>query len=233
MHDTGTEDYTVREIVSKGGLTRILIVDDHPAVRFALLQNINRQPDMRVCGEAGSRKQALALLYETSPDGVIIDLALPDVEGLSLVEQIHDLFADLFIIVYSMYDERVFAERVLGAGASGFVMKNAPTSDVVEAIRTVILGEIYVSKAESIRLLNKLAIKKPLPQEGRETRQELTAREKEIFEMLGDGVSIPVIAERLGLRQRTVEAYRRQVRKKLGLSSVNSLLQFAVKSRLQ
>lgn len=232
MHDSGSGDVTARGGVANDGLTRILIVDDHPAVRYALIQSVNYQPDLHVCGEAGSGTQALTLIDEVRPDLVIVDLSLPDIQGHCLVEQIHHLYPDLLILVYSMYDERVFAERLLGAGASGYVMKNAPTSVVIEAIRTVMQGEVYVSKEESKRLLNKLSVKKKESPSHREAPKELTEREKEIFEMLGDGASIPEIAQKLGLHRKTVEAYRRQAKNKLGLKSVSSLIQFAVKSRL-
>lgn len=206
--------------------TRVLIVDDHPAVRLALANTINGAHDLEVCGEAASGTEALAIIARTNPDAAVIDISLEDVHGLDLIETIRAQYPNLQVVVFSMYDESVYAERALRAGAAGYVMKNEPTHTVLQALRTVAQGEVYVSGRMAARMLNNLvAGRTSVSTVGVDT---LTDREMAVFQMLGEGYSVEDISNRLHLARKTVEHHRRNARDKLGFGSTAELLTYAV-----
>jgi DNA-binding NarL/FixJ family response regulator len=206
---------------------RILIVDDHPMVRERLTEVIQREPDMVVCGEAEDHRRALEAIEASPPDLVIADLTLKFSHGLDLIKDIHIRFPDLAILVVSMHDESLHAERVLRAGARGYITKQEATRKVLEAIRTVLRGDVYLSPSSLQRLTEKLA--------GRSRQQagfpidRLTDRELAVFEMLGQGHGTRKIADLLHLDIRTIETYRARIKEKLQIEDANQLLQHAIR----
>lgn len=206
--------------------TQVFVVDDHPAIREALAASINSKIDMRMIGESETAEEALRQIDRHAPDVVVVDISLEDAHGLDLVEELRSRFDDLRIIVFSMYDESVYAERAIRAGASGYVMKSEPTENVVKAIQAVSEGDVYLSQRMSSRILSKV-----IRQEDyafRSATEQLTERELTVFKKLGEGVSVRDIAAELDLSRKTVETYRRRAKEKLGFDSVDELLQYAV-----
>lgn len=181
---------------------------------------------MVVCGEAGSSDDAFHQIEELSPDVAIIDISLEDAHGLDLVQNLRAQFPAVETVVFSKYDEEAYAERAIRAGASGYVMKNKSPGSVVDAIRRVRDGELYLSAHISTNILNKVADRstdQPDP-----SIDALTDRELAVFQMLGQGYGIETIKDRLNLARKTVETYRRRAMKKLGFDSMSELLQYAV-----
>lgn len=210
----------------KDSRTQIFIVDDHPAIREALASSINSKIDMRVIGESSTAKKALRQMERRTPDVVVVDISLEDAHGLDLVEEIRSRFPDLRIVVFSMYEESVYAERAIRAGASGYVMKSEPTERVVEAIQSVSEGDVYLSQRMSSRILSKVIRQQDYAFSS--ATEQLTDREMTVFEKLGRGESVRDIAEELDLSRKTVETYRRRAKEKLGFDTVDELLQYAV-----
>ena len=201
---------------------RVLVVDDHPVVREGLTRRINRQDDMEVCGEAETRSDALTIIGSSRPDLVIVDLALRDSSGLELIKDIKVRQPDLPMLVLSMQDESVYAERALKAGARGYVMKHEATDKVIVAVRHVFAGKVYLSEKLSSKFLEVLFGRKGEP--GASPSELLTDRELEVFELLGGGLSTRQIAEQLHLSIKTIEAYREHIKDKLKLDGANELL---------
>ena len=211
---------------SSDGRTNVFVVDDHPAIREALAATINSKIDLRLIGESGSAASAMRQIERHAPDVVIVDISLEDAHGLDLVEQIRSEHPSVRVIVFSMYDESVYAERAIRAGASGYVMKTEPTQTVVKAIQAVIEGEVYLSRRISSRILSKV-IRQQDYKVGTAT-EKLTDREMTVFQLLGEGNSVRDIADQLDLSRKTIETYRRRAKEKLGFDSVAELLQYAV-----
>jgi DNA-binding NarL/FixJ family response regulator len=206
--------------------TQIFIVDDHPAIREALASSINSKIDMHVLGESGTAQQALRQLKRYAPDVVVVDISLEDAHGLDLVEEIRSRFPDVRVVIFSMYEESVYAERAIRAGASGYVMKSEPTERVVEAIQSVSEGDVYLSQRMSSRILSKVIRQQDYAFSS--ATEQLTDREMTVFEKLGKGESVRDIADELDLSRKTVETYRRRAKEKLGFDTVDELLQYAV-----
>jgi DNA-binding NarL/FixJ family response regulator len=204
---------------------RILIVDDHPIVRHGLSELITQEPDLEVCGEAGDPAEAMRQVRETMPDVVIIDLSLKSGHGIELIEQIRAQYPSIRMLVSSVHDESLFAERVLRAGAAGYVNKQEATEKVIEAIRHVLEGEIYLSTHTSNRLLRSVVSGEP---SGQNPIQSLSNRELEVFEMIGQGLATKQIAARLKLSPKTVETHREKIKKKLNLTNSTELSRHAV-----
>lgn len=191
---------------------------------------IDDQPDMQMCGEAESPPDALRLLASAKADVVIVDLTLRGGDGLELCKQIRDRWKELPILVVSMHDEALYAERALKAGAKGYVMKQEPQETVMTAIRTVAKGQVYLSAAMSAKLLQSFSGSRnsaDLPPLAR-----LTDRELEIFQLIGAGQSVRAIAEKLFLSTKTVEAHKEHIKQKLNLKSSNDLLKYAIEARV-
>lgn len=206
--------------------SRILIVDDHPAVREALAMRINRQPDLEVCGEAADMVEALRLVVKTRPNAAVIDISLKTGSGLDLIKRIKDRSDDVHILVWSMHSESLYARRALQAGALGYINKDQATDKIVEAIRRVLTGKVWLSEAMAENLLQRAV----------GTRQEnvihspadaLSDRELEVFRLIGDGVKTADIAQRLHLSVKTVETYRDRIRLKLDLTNGTELSHYA------
>lgn len=209
---------------------RVVVVDDHPAIREAIADTIRAQPGMELCGVAGSAAEAFDLVREARPDVAVIDISLGDAHGLDLVQNLRAQFGHLEVIVFSMYDEEVYAERAIRAGARGYVMKSEPTQSVAEAIRAAAQGEIYLNRRAASRILQKVAGGHGAGRSGSEPGlEDLTDREMAVFQMLGQGKPTEEIAERLNLSRKTVETYRRRAKEKLGFETVTELLQFAIR----
>jgi DNA-binding NarL/FixJ family response regulator len=220
---------TVRKNPSaaKSKASRILLVDDHPMVRERLADIIQREPDMNVVGEAEDRRGALGLTQSTSPHLAIIDLTLKNSSGLELIKDLRAQHPDILILVVSMHDESLHAERVIHAGARGYITKQEATKKILLAIRTVLDGQIFLSDGMSLRLAANLARQKsafPTP-----NVQQLTDREMAVFEMIGQGFGTRQIAERLALNMRTVETYRARMKEKLQLKDADELRQYAIR----
>ncbi len=206
--------------------TRVFLVDDHPLVRDGLRSRIDRQADMEVCGEADDVPCALTRIEDQQPDVAIIDLSLKSGSGLDLITRLVAKESSPRIIVASMHDEHIYAERVVKAGAMGFVHKQEASTRIVEAIRQVMQGRYYVSEALNDRLMQRV-IRGDTSNE--DPVQLLTNRELEVFELIGRGKSVKEIAKVMALSPKTVETYRDRLRKKLNVASSAQLMRYAVK----
>ena len=203
------------------GKTKVMIVDDHPVVREGLARRIARQEDMEVCGEAESAAQAMELIVQDQPDMVIVDLALKDSNGMDLIKDTHARFPKLLLLVLSMQDETLYAERALLAGARGYIMKHEATDNVIVAIRRVVGGQVYLSDKMAARLLETMVSGKPAPGAG--AVDLLSDRELEVFQLIGQGFGTRQVADRLGVSVKTIETYREHIKTKLRLESASEL----------
>jgi DNA-binding NarL/FixJ family response regulator len=206
--------------------SRVLIIDDHPAVREALAIRIARQPDLEVCGEAADMSEALRMVEELKPDVAVVDITLKTGNGLDLIKRIKDRDEAVRMLVWSMHSESLYAERALRAGALGYINKDQATEQIVEAIRRVLAGQIWLSASMSQRMLRRAVGTGPesLP---RSPLDALADRELEVFRLIGEGVKTAEIAERLYLSVKTVETYRDRIRQKLDLADGTKLAHFA------
>lgn len=206
----------------------VFLVDDHPLVREWLANLIARQDDLWVCGQAGDAAAALADIARLQPDVAIVDLSLQGQSGLELIRQLQALQPNPRVLVLSMHDEESYAERALEVGALGYVMKRTATGKVIDAIRQVLLGRLYVSEELAARLADKFS--SPGGKAGEAPRARLSDRELEVFGLLGQGWETKRIGERLEISQKTVQVYCSRIREKLGLDSSMALIREAVRS---
>jgi DNA-binding NarL/FixJ family response regulator len=203
---------------------KILIVDDHPVVREGLAMHIAQQPDLEVCGEAEDVPSALALLKSTRPDLAIIDISLKQGNGIDLISSLKERHPTTRVLVWSMYKENLYAERALRAGAQGYLHKSRATSQLLDAIRAVLAGKVYVSEELANSLLNRVVGGKTVE---RSPMDLLSNRELEAFELIGQGQTTEKIAALMNVSPKTVETYRARIKEKLGLSNVTELVQRA------
>lgn len=206
-------------------MTRILIVDDHPLVRAGFAQLIGDTPDLKVCGEAADMATALKQIEMMPPDLAIIDLSLSGGSGLDLIEHIKSRNSSILMLVASMHEESLYAERVLAAGARGYINKQEAPEKIIQAIRQVLNGKVYLSEHMTERILSSMV-------QSRDDRRDIDAlsnRELQVFEMIGHGVSPGKIAEKLNLSVKTIETYQAHIKKKLGLSSSHKLTHRAIR----
>jgi DNA-binding NarL/FixJ family response regulator len=208
------------------GKTRVMLVDDHSLVRDGLAELISGQEDLEVCAQASDASTALRLIREHRPDLVIVDLMLRDGSGSELIKQIVELDSSIKTLVCSMHDEALYAERVLAAGAMGYVSKQEPSRLVLEAIRRVLSGRIYTSEEVTERVLRRASGKSG--REGESLIDVLSDRELEVFGLLGQGLGTRKIAERLKLSTKTIDTHRENIKNKLGLRNSHELLRLAV-----
>lgn len=204
--------------------TRVFVIDDHGVVREGIRRLLEREDDMEVVGEASSGTEALDALEERETDVVVLDIALGDSDGLDLIPRIARRAGRAPILILSMFDENVFAERALRAGAVGYLMKEEATQRLVEGIRTVSRGDLFVSSALQERLIRRLSGHLNGSQEGVEA---LTDRELQVFRLLGEGLSTRGVADRLTLSVKTIETHRAKIMEKLDLGSATHLIQRA------
>lgn len=207
-------------------LHKILLVDDHPIVRKGLAELISDQPDLEICGEAGDVDEALRMIEINKPDLAIIDLMLKGGSGIELIKQIKVSYKDIKMLVSSIHDEALYAERALRAGAMGYINKQVATQNVISAIHCVLNGKIYLSDQQSNWMLNQFVDVNQKPDQFFVTC--LSDRELEIFERFGQGLSTRHIAENLNLSIKTVETHRENIKKKLNLENGNELIRRAV-----
>lgn len=204
---------------------RVLIIDDHPLVREGLSARISAQPDLQVCGEASTIEEALRLIRTTHPGLVIVDLALKQGSGLDLIKQVRAGGTAPKILVVSAYDEALFAERALRAGAQGYINKQELQGSVIEAIRAVLRDELYLSPEIGRRLAGRALGRRSVIQ----GIEALSDRELQIFELIGRGQSTREIAQHLKRSVHTIETHREKIRAKLNLRSGSELVQQAVR----
>jgi len=207
--------------------SRIYLVDDHPLVREWLTNLIDQQPDLSVCGEADTAESAIRGIEASRPDVAIVDLALNDGSGLDVVKHIRNSELQTAVIVLSMHEERLYAERALRAGARAYVMKRETTSNIIAAIHEVLAGKIHVSPQVAANLAEKFVDGKM--RAPRSPVEQLSDRELEVFQMLGQGLETRRIAQILGVSIKTVQAYCARIKEKLDLANATELLREAVR----
>lgn len=208
---------------------RVLVVDDHALVREGLRELLSKEPDLEVVGEAADAETAIAEVSKTRPDGVVIDLSLGQDMGFSLLTALRELAPEMSILVLSMHDETVFAERALANGADGYVGKHEPTAVFVTALRRVLDGKTYVSEAVAERLLRALSPTRPTANGVTENALgRLTGRELEILRKIGLGRGTREIANELKISTKTVETHRSSIKEKLAVSTGSQLVMVAV-----
>jgi DNA-binding NarL/FixJ family response regulator len=206
-------------------MARILIIDDHPLVRTGFAQLIGDAHDLEVCGEAGNIKDGLELATSLKPDLAIIDLSLAGGSGLDLIDHIKARDADILMLVASMHDEELYAERVLAAGARGYVNKQEAQDKIVQAIRHVLGGKVYLSERMTERMISGMI-------SGNSEKRDidnLSNRELQVFELIGQGISTSKMADHLNLSVKTIETHQAHIKKKLGLNSAHELTHRAVR----
>lgn len=205
---------------------RVLIVDDHPIVRQGLVQLINQESGLMACGEAENAHAALDIIGSTKPDIAVIDISLKSMNGIELLKNLKIQYPKLPVLVLSMHDESLFAERALRAGAKGYIMKQEPPEKLVGAIHKVLGGEIYVSDKMGVKMLHQFVDGRP--DGGGSSLERLSDRELEVFQLIGKGMGTRQIAETLHLSVKTIESYREHIKRKMHLSSGSELVQHAV-----
>lgn len=205
---------------------KVFMIDDHPIVRQGLGLLINRELDLTVCGEAESAQSALRTVGSAQPDVLIVDISLNGPDGLDLLKSMRSRYPNLPVLILSMHDESIYAERSLRAGAQGYIMKQEATEKVLVALRRILSGEIYVSERIANRMLQRYI---GSPNSDRPSSiADLTDRELEVFRLIGEGHSTRQIAEDLHLSVKTVESYQAHIKDKLSLRSARELVQHAI-----
>jgi DNA-binding NarL/FixJ family response regulator len=203
---------------------RIMIVDDHPIVRHGVAQLLNAQPDLEVTAEAEDAEAALRQLRDGAFDLLIVDISMPGLSGLELIRRVKAKDAGLPILVLSVHDESVYAERALAAGARGFLMKSEATERLVEAVRKLLAGGVHLSRALEERMFQTFVGAKA----ANEPLQRLTERELEVLQLIAQGLTSAQIAKRINRSIKSVEAYRTAIRAKLGARSTVDLARLAL-----
>jgi DNA-binding NarL/FixJ family response regulator len=208
--------------------TKVFLVDDHPLVREWLTQILQREKDLVVCGEAEDGPEAVAKIEQCHPDIVIADISLKTTHGLELVKDLQSRLPSLPVLILSMHDESLYAERVLRAGAKGYITKQEATKKIMLAVRQVLSGQIYVSEKMATRMLHKMVLGRSAEKSSNSPVERLTDRELEVFQLIGRGQGTRKIAEELHLGIKTVESYRARIKEKLKLEDGTQLLQQAI-----
>jgi DNA-binding NarL/FixJ family response regulator len=207
--------------------TRVLLVDDHPLVRNALKETLSREPDLAVCGEAEDRDGTLAAIEAGRPDLAIVDLGLKNSDGIRLIQDIHERYPRMLMLVLSMHDESLYAERAIRAGASGYISKQEAPPKIMQAVRTVLSGEIYWGEKVAAQVASKVARSARRP--NNLPPNVLSERELQVFELIGSGASTAAIAAVLHIDVSTVETYRTRIKEKMNLKDAGELLQAAIR----
>ncbi|HZZ42934.1 MAG TPA: response regulator transcription factor [Tepidisphaeraceae bacterium] len=208
-------------------IKRVLLVDAHPILRDGVALIIRDDPRLEVSGRVGNENEAIEAIEQDRPDIVVAGLMLGEGGGMELLRKLHERWPELPVLILSMHDEVLHAERVLRTGARGYVMKQEPTQTVLAAIHKVLRGEIYLSESMASRLLVKLAGGRS-PEDSANSLGRLSDRELQVFEMIGRGEPPRDIARHLGLSVKTVDAHRERIKEKLGVKSGNELMRYAV-----
>lgn len=211
---------------TKTGRKRIFIVDDHPMMRDGLRALISGESDLEVCGEADDALPALEQIEKLKPDLIIVDITLRSTSGLELLKDLHHRAPSVPALVISMHDESLYAERVLRAGGRGYVMKQEGGKKLMEAVRHVLSGQIFVSPKISAKILDAFSGHRPT---GSSPVERLTNREFEVFQLIGGGLGTKDIAARLHVSTKTVEVHRVNIKQKLNVGTAQELIHFAVR----
>ena len=206
---------------------RVLLVDDHPLVREGIRNALSLAGEVEIIGEAGDANAALIALAKEQPDILVTDLTLPGKGGLELIKDVRSLYPSLHILVITMHDEKIYGERVIRLGALGFLSKDQGPDMLIEAVRTVASGRLFVSPSMAGAMIG--ALSAPEPRRERAGVEVLTDREFAVFEMIGKGKSAKDIAFALGLSSKTVDVHRANIRGKLNIPTTNDLVHFAVR----
>jgi DNA-binding NarL/FixJ family response regulator len=206
---------------------KVLLVDDHPLVREGLVNLISQQADLQICGEAGNEPQALELVRTVQPDVAIVDISLETGSGIELIKSIKAMFPAVTVLVLSMHDESLYAERALRAGARGYIMKREAAKKVIEAIRCVLAGQLYVSDKVAALMAEKFVEGRPAATAS--PIEQLSNRELEVFHLLGLGHNTRQIADHLHVGFKTVQAYCARIKEKLKLANATELLREAIR----
>jgi DNA-binding NarL/FixJ family response regulator len=204
---------------------KILIVDDHPMVREGLAMRISMQPDLQVCGEAASEAEALTLVQETGPDLMIVDITLKSGHGLDVIKRVKAAYPDVKMLVLSGFQEAVYAERALQAGALGYLNKQESNDKVLSAIRTVLAGRPFVSQEITQRLVHQMLVRGDA---AKTPVERLSNRELEVFRMIGQGQASGAIAKKLSVSTHTIDTHRQNIKRKLNLKNAAELTRAAV-----
>ncbi|MGO8674300.1 MAG: response regulator [Limisphaerales bacterium] len=207
--------------------TKVLLVDDHPLVRNAMKETLAREPDLAVCGEAEDRDGTLAAIEASRPDLAIVDLGLKNSDGIRLIQDIHDRYPKMVMLVLSMHDELLYAERAIRAGANGYISKQEAPSKIMQAVRTVLSGEIYWGEKVAAQVASKVARSARHPNNLPDN--VLSERELQVFELIGSGAPTTGIAAMLHIDVSTVETYRTRIKEKMNLKDAGELLQAAIR----
>jgi len=217
---------TAHSLEASSRKIRVLVVDDHPIVRQGLSQLINQEPDLMVCGQAEDARTALEAIDPSQPDILIVDVSLDGPDGIELLKTVRAKDARLPVLILSMHDESLYAERALRAGANGYIMKQEATERVLVAIRQILGGEVYVSERMAKKMVQQFIGGSGVSK--RSIIDELTDRELEVFRLIGQGHGTRQIAEELHLSVKTVESYYAHIKEKLSLKNARELVQHAV-----
>lgn len=221
--EAGGSATTVEAAVAK---KKVLIVDDHPITRQGLRVLVDQQPDFAVCGEADNAAVAMDLAAKLKPDIAIVDITLRTANGIELTKNLRAHSPTLLILIVSMHDEELFAERALRAGAKGYLMKHEASDQIVNALRRIANGDIYVSGRVQARMLSRMVNSRT--GEVASPVESLSDREMEVFQLLGNGYSTRQIAERLNLSVKTIDSYREHLKLKLNLETGADLIRYAI-----
>jgi len=205
---------------------RLLLVDDHPIMRHGLAQLIRAEDGLEICGEAGTAHEGLTAVTQLQPDLVVLDLTLPDKNGLELLKDIQAQHPGMLCLVLSMHDEDMYCERALRAGARGYIMKEAAADHLITAVRKILSGGIYASEKMAARMLEQVAAGRARSSDA--PIAALSDREVEVLELIGKGVPTKNIAARLNISARTVEAHRAHIKDKLHITDGAALVRYAV-----
>lgn len=203
---------------------KVLIVDDHPAIHQALRTVVDDEDDMVVTAAVRSRSEALRVIKDSPPAVAVVDISLEESYGIRLIRDIADYASEITVVVFSMFDEHLYAQRAISAGAQAYVMKCDPPAKIITAIRTALEGEVFVSSRVASRIVNSLATNS---NESRQLFSNLTDREFAVFHLLGQGYNLAEIGEQLDISRRTARGSRRRLRKKFGLDTTSDLLELA------
>ena len=206
---------------------RVLVVDDHPIFRAGLIGLVSQERDLTVCGEAHNAAEALSAIEALDPDLALLDIGLPDKSGLELLKDIRSMFPSLAVLIISMHEESLYAERVLRAGGRGYIMKQEGPEKILQAIRKVLSGKVYVSDATSAAILDGMSGVRS--QDTNTLMAKLTDREFEILTLIGQGRDALEIARQLHLSIKTVDTHRMHIRDKLNLRNNTELIHYAVR----
>jgi DNA-binding NarL/FixJ family response regulator len=230
---TTTKLAHARPAPAAGKKRSVLLVDDHPLLRRGLVDLIQAEPDLMVCGEASTLAETYSIVAKERPDLVVSDISLEGNNGLELMKELNYRWPDLNLLAYSMHEEEIYAERALRSGAKGYVAKQSPPRELLDAIRVVLDGKVYLSEKMSGKLLGKLVGVGGSAKAFQSPVETLSDRELEVFQYLGKGQTTGQIAETLCLSVKTIETYREHIKHKLNLKSGPELIRYAVEWSLR